>query len=83
MFFSTFQDKFYFQGLFKTVLYIQVLFKPVRALSSLSANEPIYGFTVYKTFQFNDGIVSAVHFKSMVGHFVNKTIFIGETSVRI
>ena len=23
------QDKFYFQGLFKTVLYIQVLFKPV------------------------------------------------------
>ena len=27
---STFQGKFYFQGLFKTVLYIQVLFKPVR-----------------------------------------------------
>ena len=26
---STFQGKFYFQGLFKTVLYIQVLFKPV------------------------------------------------------
>ena len=30
---STFQGKFYFQGLFKTVLYIQVLFKPVRTLS--------------------------------------------------
>ena len=30
---STFQDKFYFQGLFMTVLYIQVLFKPVRTLS--------------------------------------------------
>ena len=30
---STFQGKFNFQGLFKTVLYIQVLFKPVRTLS--------------------------------------------------
>ena len=30
---STFQGKFNFQGLFKTVLYIQVLFKPVRNLS--------------------------------------------------
>ena len=29
---STFQGKFYFQGLLKTVLYIQVLFKPVRTL---------------------------------------------------
>ena len=28
-FLSTFQGNFYFQGLFKTVLYIQVLFKPV------------------------------------------------------
>ena len=27
-----FQGKFNFQGLFKTVLYIQVLFKPVRTL---------------------------------------------------
>ena len=27
---STFQGKFYFQGLFKTVLYIQILFKPVQ-----------------------------------------------------
>ena len=32
---STFQGKFNFQGLFKTVLYIQVLFKPVRTLASL------------------------------------------------
>ena len=31
---STFQDKFNFQGLFKTVLYIQVLFKPVRTLDA-------------------------------------------------
>ena len=30
---STFQGKFYFQGIFKIVLYIQVLFKPVRTLS--------------------------------------------------
>ena len=29
---SPFQGKFNFQGLFKTVLYIQVLFKPVRTL---------------------------------------------------
>ena len=29
---STFQGKFYFQGIFKRVLYIQVLFKPVRTL---------------------------------------------------
>ena len=29
---STFQGKFNFQGLFKTVLYIQVLFKPVRTM---------------------------------------------------
>ena len=29
---STFQGKFNFQGLFKTVLYIQVLVKPVRTL---------------------------------------------------
>ena len=32
MFLSTFKGKFNFQGLFKTVLYIQVLFKPVRTL---------------------------------------------------
>ena len=31
---STFQGKFNLQGLFKTVLYIQVLFKPVRTLAS-------------------------------------------------
>ena len=29
---STFQGKFNFQGLFKSVLYIQVLFKPVQTL---------------------------------------------------
>ena len=38
---STFQGKFNFQGLFKTVLYIQVLFKPVRTL--LSADDTIVG----------------------------------------
>ena len=31
---STFQGKFNFQGLFKTVLYIQVLFKSVRTLET-------------------------------------------------
>ena len=34
-FVSTFQGKFNFQGLFKTNLYIQVLFKPVRTLFCL------------------------------------------------
>ena len=32
-FICTFQGKFNFQGLFKTVLYIQVFFKPVLTLS--------------------------------------------------
>ena len=32
---SIFQGKFNFQGLFKTVLYVQVLFKPVQALASV------------------------------------------------
>ena len=36
MFSSTFQGKFNFQGLFKPVLYIQVLFKPVRTLKCLA-----------------------------------------------
>ena len=31
---STFKGKFNFEGLFKTVLYIQVLFKPVQTLAS-------------------------------------------------
>ena len=31
---SSFQGKFNFQGFFKTVLYIQVLFKPVRTLNN-------------------------------------------------
>ena len=35
---STFQDKFNFQGLLKTVLYIQVLFKPVGTLNSHPLN---------------------------------------------
>ena len=34
---SIFQGKFNFQGLFKTVLYIQVLFKPVRTLYGVCA----------------------------------------------
>ena len=33
---STFQGKFNFQGLFKTNLYIQVLFRPVRTLFMVS-----------------------------------------------
>ena len=45
---STFQGKFYFQRLFKTVLYIQVLFKPVRTLmySYLVLYVPVNSFSV-------------------------------------
>ena len=32
---NSFQGKFNFQGLFKTALYIQVLFKPVRSLFNI------------------------------------------------
>ena len=32
---STFQGKFNFQGLFKTIPYIQELFKPVRTLNGM------------------------------------------------
>ena len=32
---STFQGKFNFRGLFKTALYIQVLWKPVRTLQDM------------------------------------------------
>ena len=35
VFSSSLQGKFYFQGLFKTVLYIQVFFKPVPTLLKL------------------------------------------------
>ena len=38
VFAKTLQGKFNFQGLFKTVLYIQVLFKPVRTLVKLFLN---------------------------------------------
>ena len=38
---STFQGKFKFQGLFKTVLYIQVLFKPVRNPAYLISSRAI------------------------------------------
>ena len=50
---STFQGKFHFQGLFKTVLYIQVLFKHVRnpdihtVNGYASINEPIYQLVMY------------------------------------
>ena len=42
LFSSTFQGNFNFQGLFKTVLYIQVLFKPVRTLqcSNIAFSQP-------------------------------------------
>ena len=36
---STFQDKFYFQGLLKTVLFIQVPFKPVQTLELLISSQ--------------------------------------------
>ena len=36
---NTFQGEFNFQGLFKTVLYIQVLFKSVRTMSFLACDD--------------------------------------------
>ena len=39
VFFKHFQGKFNFQGLFKTVLYIQVLFKPVQTLVILFSKQ--------------------------------------------
>ena len=36
---SPFQGKFNFQGLFKTVLYIQILFKPVRTLYAITVSK--------------------------------------------
>ena len=45
---STFQGKFYFQGLFKTVLYIQVFFKPVRTLNKLTATKQ-YSYNINQT----------------------------------
>ena len=38
---STFQGKLNFQGLFKTVLYIQVLFKSVRTLEQQGSGETV------------------------------------------
>ena len=35
---STFQGKFHFQGLFKMILYIQVLFKPVQTVWTLTTH---------------------------------------------
>ena len=45
---STFQGKFNFQGLFKTVLYIQVLFKPVRTLKGQyeACNSFFYNYVI-------------------------------------
>ena len=42
---STFQNKFYFQGLFKTILYIQILFKPVQTL-----DQPRYQLSLIRVF---------------------------------
>ena len=41
---SVFQGKFYFQGLIKTVLYIQVLLKPVRTLYCNEATADVLKF---------------------------------------
>ena len=47
---STFQGKFSFQGLFKTVLYIQVLFKPVRTLRKYCIDSKRHTFNVFFVF---------------------------------
>ena len=47
VFSSTFQGKFDFQGLFKTVLYFQVLFKPVRTLINHENLVPTTYYHIY------------------------------------
>ena len=49
MFLKYFQGKFNFQGLFKTVLYIQVLFKPMRTLT-VYHNKDVFHNTTIMTF---------------------------------
>ena len=50
---STFQGRFYFQGLFKTVLFIQVLYKPVRTLVSIkSLADVVQGIGFYQGLTF-------------------------------
>ena len=49
---SSIQGKFYFQGLFKTVLYIQVLLKPVRTLSFLASGNFFQNFKTFTIFFF-------------------------------
>ena len=48
---STFQGKFNFQWHFKTVLYIQVLFKPVRSLQKRQ-NNMVFN-DIYILFEYN------------------------------
>ena len=48
MFSSTFKGKVNFQGLFKTVLYIEVFFKPVQTLTcEMRESKQILQFTVF------------------------------------
>ena len=58
---STFQGKFYFQGLFKTVLYIQILFKPVRTLI-----KAFFGFDSWFKQYFICNLTSILQYKNIM-----------------
>ena len=61
---STFQGKFNFQGLHKTVLYIQVLFKPVQTLitlPSLASNNVVYYLSLHKTYVVRTHLISELY----------------------
>ena len=55
---STFQGKFNFQGLFKTVLYIQVLFKPVQPFPYLLLK---YTLWVLKKNRLSEAVLLCMH----------------------
>ena len=61
---STFQGKFHFQGLFKTVLYIQVLFKP--APSDYVFGKSGFSLTVLMSVSYSTFLLSLVNFVLLV-----------------
>ena len=71
---STFQGKFNFPGLFKTTLYIQVLFKPVRTLHTIFIKTPTLGKAKHVTkFKMLNAVVHSMD--GLAGNFVSEPLF--------
>ena len=76
---STFQGKFNFQRLFKTTLYIQVLFKSVRTLHTIFIKIPILGKAKHDVTKFKM-LNAVVHsMDGLAGNFVSEPLFKEET----